>query len=69
VLGLLSAGRANCDGMSSWAAMWQKPDGQIGQVHWETHHEVNGVYQEVHIGQPAGGAADPCQMAHEGHLL
>jgi hypothetical protein len=49
--------------------MWQKPDGQIGQVHWETHHEVNGVYQEVHIGQPAGGAADPCQMAHEGHLL
>ncbi len=53
----------------SWVAMWKTADGNIEQAHWETHHEVGGVYHEVHIGQPAGGAADPCQMAHEGHLL
>ena len=55
--------------LDSWVAMWKTAQGTIEQAHWETHHEVGGVYHEVHIGQPAGGRPDPCQKAHEGHLL
>ena len=65
LLSHLPAGRA----FRSWVAMWKTADGKIEQAHWETHHEGGGVYHEVHIGQPAGGAPDPCQKAHEGHLL
>lgn len=50
--------------------MWgNKPGEAPQQYHWEVHHEVGGMYQEVHLGQPPAGTFDPCQAMHEGHNL
>ena len=61
--------RVNVTDGDSWAVAWRDAEGKIRQRFWETHHEIGGVYQEIHVGQPAPWEDDPCQKAHEGHLL